>query len=469
MINCRVLEKEDPFYDVLINLKTQMDNNLFIHPTLYSLCQITPKGLIDVIAPIKNDYEEEKLICVVKGMNRQEAKQELKQIEGLHPFEYIHNDHFLKTLSKEFRDDVVRILEEYLSIVATSTEELTPSDLSPHKIRLKPGTRPIKQKFYRLSKLKTDILKGELAKLIEKNLIEPSCSEWSSPIVIVPKPNGKYRLCIDYRKVNNVTEKDSYSIPNITEIFDSLDGAKIFTTLDLYSGYHQILMDEESIEVTSFTTKFGNYQFKVMPFGLTGAPATFQREMNRILFPLIGKCVYNFIDDILIYSKTVEEHLEHIKQVLSILEEHKLKINIEKCSFMQSEVEVLGHKVSAEGLSPLDNKVQVIKEWKPPTNVHELRSFLGAIGYYREFIPKYSKTSAPLCSLLRKNVKYTWKNDQETSFNTLKERLINAPILKFPNFEKEFIIRTDASYDGFGGVLLQKDDESGKEHPIHYI
>eukprot|EP00833_Pecoramyces_ruminatium_P006316 jgi/Orpsp1_1/1180348/evm.model.c7180000073047.1 len=162
-----------------------------------------------------------------------------------------------------------------------------------------------------------------------------------------------------------------------------------------------------------------------MPFGLTGAPATFQREMNRILFPLIGKCVYNFIDDILIYSKTIEEHLEHIKQVLSILEEHKLKINIEKCSFMQSEVEVLGHKVSAEGLSPLDNKVQ--------------------------------------------NVKYTWKNDQETSFNTLKERLINAPILKFPNFEKEFIIRTDASYDGFGGVLLQKDDESGKEHPIHYI
>jgi len=201
----------------------------------------------------------------------------------------------------------------------------------------------------------------------------------------VPKKNSKWRLCIDYRKVNEATKKDSYSLPNIEEIFDSLDGAKIFSTLDLYSGYHQILMDDDSVEITTFTTKFGNYQFKVMPFGLTGAPATFQREMNRILFPLIGKCVYNFIDDILIYSRTEEEHLEHLKQVLEIFKEHKLKINIEKCSFMQTEVEVLGHKVSSEGLSPLENKVEAIKEWKAPSNIHELRSFLGAIGYYRNF------------------------------------------------------------------------------------
>jgi len=396
LVNCRVVDKDDPFYDVLINLKTQIDYQLFIHPLLYSLCQIDSRGLVKEIAPINNDYdecEEEKLLCVVKAMNRQEAKQELKQIEGLSPFEYIHNDHFLKTLSQEFRDDLIKILEEYIKIVATSSEQLTPSDLPPHKIRLKPGTKPIKQKYYRLSKLKTDILKGELAKLIEKELIEPSYSEWSSPIVIVPKPNGKYRLCIDYRKVNDATEKDSYPLPNITEIFDSLDGATVFTTLDLYSGYHQILMDEESIEVTSFTTKFGNYQFKVMPFGLTGAPATFQREMNRILFPLIGKCVFNFIDDILIYSKTEEEHLEHVRQVFDILNQHKLKVNIEKCTFMQPEVEVLGHKVSAEGLSPLDNKIKAIKEWKPPTTVHELRSFLGAIGYYRDFIDEYAKIS----------------------------------------------------------------------------
>lgn len=239
--------------------------------------------------------------------------------------------------------------------------------------------------------------------------------------------------------------------------------------MDLYSGYHQIRMDDDSIEITTFTTKFGNYQFKVMPFGLTGAPATFQREMNRILFPLIGKCVYNFIDDILIYSKTVEEHLVHIKQVLEIFKEHKLKINIEKCCFMQTEVEVLGHKVTDQGLKPIDEKVKSIREWKAPTNVHELRSFLGAIGYYRKFIDQYAKTSAPLCKLLRKKVQYIWSTEQEESFQKLKEKLINAPILKYPEFDKEFIIRTDASYDGVGGVLLQKNDDNDIEHPVHFI
>ena len=470
LVTCRIIDKEDPFYDILINLKTQIDNQLFIHPIRYSLCRFNDQGLIEEIAPINNEYDdEEKLLCVIKALNHQEAKQQLKTIEGLPPIKYIYDTVFQSTINSNYREAITKLLEEYIDIIATSSEELTPSDLSPHKIILKEGVKPIKQKFYRLSKLKTDILKEELTKLIYKRLIEPSCSEWSSPVVLVPKKNGKWRLCIDYRKVNEATKKDSYSLPNIEEIFDSLDGAKIFSTLDLYSGYHQILMDDDSVEITTFTTKFGNYQFKVMPFGLTGAPATFQREMNRILFPLIGKCVYNFIDDILIYSRTEEEHLEHLKQVLEIFKEHKLKINIEKCSFMQTEVEVLGHKVSSEGLSPLENKVEAIKEWKAPSNIHELRSFLGAIGYYRNFIKDFAKVTAPLCTLLRKGIKFEWKKEQEESFKILKERLINAPILRFPRFDREFIIRTDASYDGIGGVLLQKDDETGKEHPVHYI
>ena len=472
IVDCRLVEKEDPFYDVLINLKTQIDHQLFIHPILYSLCQFTPTGLINVITPINNDIEEEeKLVCVVRAINSNSEleKKNLEKLEGLPPIEYIHHEKFKNTLNKNYVDEIILLLEDNIEIIATSTEELTPSKLSPHKIKLKARVRPTKQRFYRLTKLKSDILKEELTKLIEKKLIEPSYSEWSSPVVLVPKPNGKWRLCIDYRKVNDVTEKDSYSLPNIDEIFDSLDGAKIFTTLDLYSGYHQILMDEESVEITSFTTKFGNYQFKVMPFGLTGAPATFQREMNKILFPLIGKCVYNFIDDILIYSRTIEEHLEHIKEVLKIFKKYHLKINIEKCKFMQTEVEVLGHKLTTEGLSPMDSKVEAIRNWKSPTNVHELRSFLGAVGYYRNFVNKYSQISAPLCKLLKKGEKYIWNKEQEESFKSLKEGLINAPILKFPQFDKEFIIRTDASYDGIGGVLLQKDEETKIEHPVHYI
>jgi len=468
VVPCRIVDTEEPFYDIILNLKTQMDHKMFIHPLLYSLCQFSPTGSINVIAPINNQYEDEpKLMCVVKAISTK--KSDLKKLEGLPPMEYINSKEFLKTIDPKYRKTIRRLLKDNIMIVATSSEELTPSKLAPHKIRLKANARPIKQKYYRLTKLKSDILKEEIAKLIKKKLIEPSYSEWSSPIVLIPKPNGKWRLCIDYRKVNDVTEKDSYSLPNIDEIFDSLDGARFFSTLDLYSGYHQILMDPESVEITTFTTKFGNYQFKVMPFGLTGAPATFQREMNKILFPFIGKFVYNFIDDVLIYSKTKEEHIEHLRQVLNVFKENELKINIEKCTFMKEEVEVLGHKVSSKGLSPLDSKVEAIKNWKAPENVHELRSFLGAIGYYRDFIEHFAQITAPLCKLLKKNAKFVWTSEQESSFNQLKEKLINAPILKFPCFEKEFIIRTDASYDGIEGVLLQKDEKSGKEHPVHYI
>jgi len=474
LIDFRIVEKEEPFYDMLINLKTIVDNRLFINPLNNCLCKYNMDGTISSITPINNSAIDEKYICSVNKLLEDNSKEkyaggELKKLEGLPPMEYIHNTIFMNTLNEKYRTDIIHLLEDNIEIVATSSEELTPSLLSPHKINLKAGTKPIKQRAYRLTKLKTDILKEELTKLINKKLIEPSNSEWSSPIVLVPKPNGKWRMCVDYRKVNDSTIKDSYSIPYIDEIFDSLNGATIFTTIDLYSGYHQILMEEESIGITTFTTKFGNYQFKVMPFGLTNAPATFQREMNRILFPLIGKCVYNFIDDILIYSKTVEEHLQHIQQVLSILKENRLKLNIEKCHFMKTEVNVLGHRLTTKGLKPLDSKIEVIRDWKPPQDIHELRSFLGAVGYYRNFIDKYSQITACLCKLLRKGVKYVWTSEHQKSFEVLKEKLINAPILSFPQFDKEFIIRTDASYDGIGGVLLQKDNETGKEHPIHFI
>jgi len=163
-----------------------------------------------------------------------------------------------------------------------------------------------------------------------------------------------------------------------------------------------------------------------MPFGLTNAPATFLREMNKILFPFIGEFVFNLIEDIFIYSKSLEEHLEHIAKVLAVFKEHKLKINIEKCSFIQKEIEVLGHKAPAKGLSPLDNKIESIKNWKPPSNLHELRSFLGAIGYYRDFINKYAQITAPLYKLLSKDTEFQWNTEQNNSFNILKEKLMNA-------------------------------------------
>jgi len=238
--------------------------------------------------------------------------------ENISPFDYIHSDKFKGEIDPQFRAMIINLLIEYIDVVATSSEQLTPSDLKPHHIELIKGAVPFKSKFYKLNKVKTVSLKELLKNLINQRLIAPSYSSWSSPIVLVLKKNGKYRLCSDYRRLNSITVPDSYALPNIDEIFSCLGGAFIFTTLDLFSGYHQIRMADDSIVLTSFTTKFGNFVYKVMPFGLTGAPATFQREMNRILFDLLGKCVFVFLDDILIFSNSFEDHLIHLKQVFDI-------------------------------------------------------------------------------------------------------------------------------------------------------
>jgi len=236
------MDKEEPFYDMLINLKTQVDNKLFIHPVKYSLCQVKPDGLVDTIAPINNtSLDEEQVLCMIKKVPEEmDTKNSLKEIEDLPPKEYIHHPNFKATLNVKYCDTIIALLENFIVVIATSTEELTPSKLQPHRIKLKPNVKPFKQRYYRLSKFKSDILKQELAKLIHKRLIEPSYSEWSSPIVLVPKPNGKWRLCIDYRGVNDRTEKDGYPVLNVDEVFDCLSGAVIFTTMDLYAGYHQI-------------------------------------------------------------------------------------------------------------------------------------------------------------------------------------------------------------------------------------
>jgi len=214
--------------------------------------------------------------------------------------------------------------------------DLTPSSLGPHHIKIKEGFAPIKLRYYRTNNVKSAIIKDHIKDMINKRIIIPSSSEWSFPVVLVPKNNSNdWRFCVDYRKLNDITVPDSYSLPYIDEIFDNLGGAEIFSTLDLFSGYHQILLDDDSVDKTCFTTKYGNFVFKVMPFGLCNAPATFHREMNKILFDLIGVCVYIFIDDILIFSKTPEEHVKHLILVLDIFKNFNIKINIEKCQFMR--------------------------------------------------------------------------------------------------------------------------------------
>ena len=249
--------------------------------------------------------------------------------------------------------------------------------------------------------------------------------------MLVPKKSGKWRLCIDYRLVNRITKKDAYAIPIIQEIFDVFKDAFIFSTIDLFCWYHQIPMYESDQEITSFTTKFGNHYFKLMPFGLTNALATFQREMNRIFFDLINKFVQIYLDDIIVYSPFIEEHLIDLANVFKILRKYKLKLNIEKYHFCAFEVEVLGHKIFNKVLHPLEKITDAITKLDHPTNITELRSFLGIIGYYRNFIENYSSLSFLLCKLLKKNSIFERSNNHITSFNILKRALKNNMLSMF--------------------------------------
>jgi len=276
-------------------------------------------------------------------------------------------------------------------------------------------------------------------------------------------------MCVDYRKLNDITEKDAYPLPYIEEILYSVgNDVKFLSTLDLFSGFHQIPMKKEDRDKTCFTTIYGNYNFKVIPFGLCNAPATFQREMNRIFLPLIGKCMFVYIDDLVIFSCSLEEHLNNLQDIFNIIKENGLKVNLSKCHFLKKEVQVLGHLLTTESIKTVQKKVDSIKIMKSPTNLTQLRSFLGAVGYYRKFIKNYSSIAQPLYKLQKKNTKFQWTQTEENAFSELKENLVKAPILSFPNFDKQFIIRTDASYDGLGDVLIQKDNE-GVEHPIFYV
>jgi len=274
---------------------------------------------------------------------------------------------------------------------------------------------------------------------------------------------------VDFRKLNTVTIKDAYALPLIDEILFSIGTeVKVFTTIDLFSGFHQIPMYKDDIPKTSFTTMYGNYQFRVMPFGLCNAPGTFQREMNRIFLPLIGICMFVYVDDLVVFSPSIEQHIEDLNKVFNIIKENNLKINLEKCNFFKEKVNLLGHTLSINGISPIQEKIQVILEWIPPRNIIQLQSFLGAVGYYRKFIFNFANIAKPLFKLCKKGVKFIWDKEQDDSFNELKIKLASAPILTMPNFDKQFIIRTDASYDGIGGVLLQK-DENNIEKPIHFV
>ncbi|KAK1682387.1 hypothetical protein QYE76_043235 [Lolium multiflorum] len=323
-------------------------------------------------------------------------------------------------------------------------------------IELVPGTAPIAQRPYRMNPQELVELKKQLDDMLRKGLIRPSASPWGSPVIFVDKRDGTIRLCVDYRKLNDVTIKNKYPLPKIEDLFDQMNGARVFSKIDLRTGYHQLKVRESDIPKTAFTTRYGLFEYTVMSFGLTNAPAYFMNLMNKVFMKYLDKFVVVFIDDILIYSKNEEEHAEHLRIVLGTLRDHQLYAKFSKCEFWLKEVGFLGHVISAGGVSVDPSKIQSILEKKAPTNQTEVRAFLGLAGYYRKFVEGFSSIARPLTQLLKKDKKFEWTEKCEASFQELKKRLVTAPVLTMPDITKDFDVYCDASKLGLGSVLMQE-------------
>ncbi|MCO5548548.1 hypothetical protein L7F22_002008 [Adiantum nelumboides] len=336
-----------------------------------------------------------------------------------------------------------------------------PGELPPkrgdddHAIELIPGSSPPNKPPYRVSQAQQEEIMRQVNELVEKGMVRPSSSPFCSPVLLVHKKDGTYRMCVDYRALNKITIKNRFPVPRIEDLFDKLQGSTYFSRIDLKSGYHQIRIVNEDILKTAFRTTFGLYEYLVMPFGLTNAPATFNRMMERIFRPH-RNFTGVFFDDVIIYSKSMEEHKKHLQVIFQALRDNKLFINQKKSEFFLQEIQYLGHIISKSGIRMDPSKLEVIKEWPNPRNLHELRSFIGMCAYYRRFIEKFSLIAGPLHDLTKKNVKYVWTEGKQEAFDKLKQKLTSQPVLVLPDLSKPFEVQCDACGDCLGAVLLQE-------------
>lgn len=354
------------------------------------------------------------------------------------------------------------ILDNF-SMVFSEPTELPPTRNMTHSIPLIQGARPVQIRPYRYAPALKDEIERQTADMLASGVIRPSVSNFASPLLMVKKKDNTWRPCVDFRHLNALTIKSKYPLPIIDELLDELHGAQWFSKLDLRAGYHQIRLTEGDEYKTAFHTHHGHFEFIVMAFGLTGAPATFQAEMNRTLAPLLRKCALVFFDDILIYSASYQDHLLHLEQVLKLLSENQWKVKRSKCAFGQTSINYLGHVISATCVATDETKISAVKEWPVPTDVKQLRSFLGLAGYYRKYVRGYASINKPLTQLLHKHVPFVWTSESQLAFDTLKQALVTAPVLTLPDFSCTFVVETDACEAGIGAVLLQK------EHPLAFV
>jgi hypothetical protein len=351
---------------------------------------------------------------------------------------------------------VTNLLQEYEDVFPAEI----PSGLPPlrgieHQIDLIPGATLPNRAAYRTNPEETKEIQRQVQDLLDRGYVRQSLSPCAVPVLLVPKKDGSWRMCVDCRAINNITIRYRHPIPRLDDMLDELCGAIIFTKIDLRSGYHQIRMKLGDEWKTAFKTKFGLYEWLVMPFGLTNAPSTFMRLMNEVLRPFIGKFVVVYFDDILIYSKSMDDHMIHLRAVFDALRVARLFGNLEKCTFCTDRVSFLGYVVTPQGIEVDEAKIEAIKSWPVPKTITQVRSFLGLAGFYRRFVKDFSTIAAPLHELTKKGVDFHFGKVHHESFDALKDKLTHAPLLQLPNFDKTFELECDASGIGIGGVLMQ--------------
>lgn len=376
----------------------------------------------------------------------------------------------LNHLNREEIQSIQPVIEDFNDIFYLPGDKLKGTNRITHSINTTDNT-PIRVKQYRYPPIHKNEIKKQVNKLLEEDIIQPSVSPYNSPLWVVPKKpdadgNKRWRLVIDFRKLNEKTVGDAYPLPNISDILDQLGKARYFSCFDLASGFHQIPMDPQDTIKTAFNTPNGHFEYKKMPFGLKNAPATFQRLMDNVLTGLQGNVCFVYLDDIVIYAQTLNEHKQKLTQVFERIREAGLSLQPDKCEFFKRELTYLGHIISDKGVRPNPEKIKAIEQYPVPKNHKQIKQFLGLVGYYRRFIKNFSEITQPFTSLLRKNVPFKWEMRQQINYEKLKQLLLREPILQYPDFDKEFLLTTDASNEGIGAILSQ--GEVGSDLPVAY-
>jgi hypothetical protein len=457
--------------------RKKLPNAPKIHPVGGKLL-CTPGGVLDATSPViflTNVGEEAIQVKAGRLVGRCESCQEAESsaVLGVSVSEkslpiVLGDVDYDKSLSHSKRDQLFALLNRWSSCFANSTKDLNAVKDEGIEITLCEGTQPVCYRPYKLPLKEREYVREKVKDLLDAGIIRESVSNFASPVILVKKKTGDYRLCVDYRALNKKTVKNIYPMPNIEEQLTKLAGKVYFTSLDCSQGFHQIPVNPNSIEKTAFITPDGHYEYMKMPFGLVNAPSVFQRFVDKALGPLRYEQVLVYMDDLLLPSSSVEEGLQLLNQVFELLDKAGLKLNLKKCSFLKTEIEYLGHHIGSGGITPGMKKTAAVDNFKRPTSVHEVRQFLGLAGYFRKFIRGFASIAFPLTELIKKDNPWCWTDSQEKAFAELKRALVNRPILVPYHNNLETQLHTDASVRGIGGMLLQvQPDQTLK--PVAYF